>query len=459
MRKILIVEDTPSLQDIIKSVVKEVGYNSDCVDNVATALKLLKDNSYACILSDYKLVNDLTGVDLLRKIRSDNNTTPFVLLTAFASLDIAIQAMKSGANDFLTKPFDRSHLLSVIKQIIEHKQILNRNSNAPKNNSKIITHSKNVTDLLEMAIKAARVEVPVFISGESGTGKELLARLIHENSPRKNKPFVAVNCAAIPSELLESEFFGHEAGSFTGATQKRVGVFEYASEGTLFLDEIGDMPKHLQVKLLRALQEKEIRRVGSEKNIPVNPRIISATHKFNGRNIEKFDDIREDLYYRLSVVQLLLPPLRERKEDIMPLVEYYLEIFSERFSISKPKLTESAINDIMSYSWPGNIRELENVIERAVIFSDGTIESKDIQIPRINIVDKNLNNNSTEIIESNLELGVGSLVEASGKASKEAEIKVIKKALAESKGNKTVAAKLIDVSYKTLLAKIKEYEL
>ena len=287
------------------------------------------------------------------------------------------------------------------------------------------------------------MDTSVLLLGESGVGKELIARYIHEHSHRADRPFIAVNCAALPADLLESEFFGHEAGAFTGATQSRIGVLEFASEGTIFLDEIGDMPLALQVKLLRAIQEREVRRIGSNKSVKINPRIISATN----RNIEEILEeglMRDDFYYRLAVVTLEIPPLRERPEDIVALAENYLAYFAEANKKPTPKLQREALSALLGYSWPGNARELENVIERAVVLAEGEIEAKHLGI--------NLNLDLNAIREATL-----SLPEISQRAAQKAEIEAISRILNQTSGNKSKAAQLLGVSYKTLLNKVKEY--
>lgn len=445
MRKVLVVDDTDPLREVICSVLSSHNYEPIGVADVNSALKILQTSKIDCILSDYKLVSS-TGLDLLKKVRELPEQIPFILMTAFASVDIAVAAMKAGANDFIIKPFDPDLLSTIIEQICEHKRILDRTTSV-KSKKAIVAKSPSMIELLNKTTKIAKVDSTVLILGESGTGKELLARYIHDNSSRRAKPFIAVNCAAIPSELLESEFFGHEAGSFTGATQKRLGVFEVSNEGTLFLDEIGDMPKHLQVKLLRALQEKEIRRVGGNKTINVNPRIISAT------NIDPFNGaLREDLYYRLSVLTLSIPPLRERKEDLIALVEHFIKTFSQQMGIRTAKISEAALNCLISYPWPGNIRELENMVERAVILGDENIEVEHLNLP--SQIKRRIDDQSSIISET-----IKSLDSITEIAIREAENKAIRDALFAVNQNKNEAAKLLKISAKTLVKKIKEYGL
>lgn len=310
---------------------------------------------------------------------------------------------------------------------------------------KFLTANSNTQKVLYQAEKAARVDTSILILGESGTGKELLARQIHSCSQRHAKPFVALNCAAVPEGLLESELFGYEEGAFTGATEKRIGIFEYASEGTIFFDEIADIPPLVQVKLLRALQENEIKRLGSNRTIKVNPRIISAT-AHNLENALRSAQIREDFYYRLAVVTLQIPPLRERPEDVDLLSQHFIEKFAREMNKRNLKLSKGAKELLQQYAWIGNVRELENVIERAAVLSDGVIDR-----------DK---------IEGGLKLDLDTIGEASynlraiaAEAAKRAEIELILRTLNQTSGNKAKAARLLGISYKTLLNKVKEYEI
>lgn len=445
MEKVLLVEDVDTLRDVLKSILQSSGYEVDAFADAESALESMKRNDYICILSDFKLPG-MNGLQLLQKIRELSRTTPFVIMTAYGSIEIAVEALKSGANDFLSKPFEPEVLTSVIKDIIQHRQIVDRSSGVrTKRERTFLTKNPEVERILQQVRRVARVDTSALILGESGTGKELIARAIHANSPRKDKPFIAVNCAAMPADLLESEFFGHEAGSFTGATQTRIGVFELASEGTIFLDEIGDMPLPLQVKCLRALQEKEIKRVGGNKTIKINPRIISATNHIIEEALEA-GTLREDFYYRLAVVTFNLPALRERREDIEVLAEYYTRYFCDLMGKTPLKLTKATCEFLTHYSWPGNARELENVIERAVILAEDEIKIEHLGInPNINL----------DIINDS----VLTLHEISMNAAKRAEVDMITKTLRHTLGNKTKAAQLLGVSYKTLLNKVKEYNI
>jgi len=442
MESILIVEDTESLRKVLCSVLSSEGYQVTGTSSAEEGLECLAEHDFTLILSDLKLPNK-SGLDFLKESKEINKLIPVVVMTAYGSIDIAVEAMKLGASDFITKPFDPDTLVNLLGQIAEHRRIIDRGlscgSSVPR---KILTQSSVMENVLEQARKVAVLNTSVLVLGESGTGKELVARYIHEISPRADKAFVAVNCGSMPGELLESEFFGHEAGSFTGATERRIGLFEVASDGTIFLDEIGAMPHALQVKLLRTLQESEVKRVGSTTMQKINTRVVSATNA----NIEdeiRRGSFRNDLYYRLSVVVIDLPPLRERKGDVSLLANYFIKRFSDAETDSNKTLTKDAIARLECYHWPGNVRELENVIERAIIFNDGPITAECLKF------DYSKKDSSSTIEQS--------LPEISHSAAKEAEIDALRKVLNQTGGNKSQAAKILRISYKTLLNKVKEY--
>ena len=444
MAKILVVEDADSLREVLCSVLESEGFEVQSCASAEQALPELISQHFECILSDYRLPT-LSGIDLLREAQKAQPTTPFVIMTAYGSVQLAVEAMKHGATDFISKPFEPQSLCDLLSQVIKHRRIIDRSAGVrTRRDRRFITQDPGVERLLAQARKVAAVDSSALILGESGTGKELLARFMHEHSPRRDQPFVAINCAAIPETLLESEFFGHEAGAFTGATQSRPGLFEVASEGTIFLDEVGDMPLALQVKLLRALQEREIKRVGGTKTIKINPRIIAATNKDVTQAIER-GTLREDFYYRLAVITFTIPSLRERRNDIDLLAQYYLQHFSKS-SNKQLLLSDAAMRLINNYPWPGNARELENVIERASVLAEDEVhpEHLGISLP----LDFEALSNARE-----------SLTQVAQRAAQEAEIRLITQALQRTNGNKTQAANLLSVSYKTLLNKVKEYKL
>lgn len=443
--RILLIEDDDSLRDVLRSVLEHEQYVVDAYSNGEGALDALGKNSYALILCDFKLPGK-NGLELLKDVREHSKSVPFLIMTAYGSIEIAVEAMKYGANDFLCKPFEPENLCSIISDMIEHRRILDRSlGTRTRRDRSFLSENAAVQKLLTQAKRVARVDTSVLILGESGTGKELVARLIHEHSARSNEPFLAVNCAAMPAELLESEFFGHEAGSFTGATQTRIGVFELASSGTIFLDEIGDMPLSLQVKLLRALQEREIKRVGGNKVIEANPRVIAATNHDIEESLNE-GRLREDFYYRLAVVTFTIPALRERPEDIPLLSRFYIDYFCHNLGRDPLNLEADAEQALRAYSWPGNARELENVIERAVVLAENSIRAEHLGLnPRVDL---------DSISES-----VRTLPEIAANAMRKAEIDLIQRTLKQTFGNKTKAAQILGVSYKTLLNKVKEYEI
>jgi DNA-binding NtrC family response regulator len=444
MTKVLVVEDADSLREVLCSVLESEGFEVVACASGEEALPVLKTRSFDCILSDYKLPT-LSGIDLLREARKLYPAVPFVIMTAYGSIQLAVEAMKQGATDFISKPFEPQSLCDLLTQVIKHRRIIDRSAGIrTRRERRFLTQDKAVERMLAQAKKVAAVDTSALILGESGTGKELLARYIHEHSPRRDQPFVAINCAATPETLLESEFFGHEAGAFTGATQTRPGLFEVASNGTIFLDEVGDMPLALQVKLLRALQEREIKRVGGTKKIKINPRILAATNK-NVEQAMQNGSLREDFYYRLAVITFTIPSLRERKGDIALLAESYLEYFGKA-SGRTPQLSEAARNVVLNYPWPGNARELENVIERASVLAEGEIKPEHLGL-------------SLPLDFAAISGARETLTQVAQRAAQEAEIKLIAQALKHTHGNKTQAAHMLGVSYKTLLNKVKEYNL
>lgn len=445
METILVIEDDVSLREVLCTVLQTSGFAVLSAESAEESLPIFATERLDCVLADFKLPA-MNGIELLRKVRETLPRVPYVLMTAFGSVAVAVEAMKSGATDYISKPFEPAALATMLRDVIKHNRIIDRDgAERSKRQRGFFTTSPALEKILAQARHVARVDSSVLILGESGTGKEVLARYLHEHSPRHDKPFVAVNCAAIPPDLLESEFFGHEAGAFTGATQNRVGVLELASAGTVFLDEVGDMPPLLQVKLLRALQEHEIRHVGGNKQIRVTPRIIAATN----RDVEAemlSGEMRDDFYYRLAVVTFNLPPLRERKEDIMPLVERSMKHFAAMMGKENVTIDPVAQDMLMTYSWPGNVRELENVIERAVIMCDHEIRAEHLGIyVRLDL--------------AAIEESIKTLPEIASQAVRKAEVEAIERALHVTGGNKSKAADILGVSYKTLLNKVKEYNI
>lgn len=454
MEKILVVEDKDSMARMLKETLELEGYEVIIAGDGATGIKTVRENKVDLVLTDLKLPKK-DGIEVLRASKEENPLIPVIVMTAFGSVETAVNAMKLGAFDFITKPLDTDYLRLLIERalknrrlITEHmllKDAMSRHVGVPD----IIGKSAEMMKVAEHIQKVAPAKTTVLLLGESGTGKELFARAIHDLSPRKEFPFVAINCAAIPRELLESEFFGYEKGAFTGAAGKKLGKFELANKGTVFLDEIGEMDMTLQTKVLRALQEGEIDRVGGTHPVKVDIRIIAASN----RDLEAAvaaNTFRQDLYYRLSVFPIVIPPLRERKEDIPLLTEHFISKYSAEMNITHRNISDEALEALKGYSWKGNVRELENVVERAMILCEtGTITRDHLRM-------------STPVSLESMLMNIpldGTLQDAAGAALKAAESIRIKKALESTHGNKTKAAELLRVSYKTLLTKIKEYNL
>jgi two-component system nitrogen regulation response regulator GlnG len=374
IQRILVADDEESIRWVLSKSLTKQGFQVDLVASGSEALERLRQTRYDLAVLDIKMPG-ISGLDLLSRIHSDFPEVLVVIMTAESSMKNAVEAMKRGAYDYITKPFDLDALDAIIlkarkasavtdevkrlkEEIRDHYQ-LDRN---------IIGRSRAMQDVYKVLGKVAPADVTVLIMGESGTGKELVARAIHFNSPRLGKPFLALNCAAIPRELLESELFGFEKGAFTGATERKAGKFEQANGGTLFLDEIGDMPLELQAKLLRVLQEREITRTGGSSTIPVDVRIVAATNQDLKEKV-RLREFREDLFYRLNVVPIVLPPLRERREDIPLLVDFFIQRAAEDLGVPARGCTEDALRRLKDYGWPGNVRELENAIQRAALLS------------------------------------------------------------------------------------------
>jgi two-component system response regulator PilR (NtrC family) len=370
--RILVVDDEKGQREILHAILNRDGYDVAEVAGAREALEMLEKEEYDIVLTDLKM-RGLSGMDLLETILDENPNQCIVLMTAHGTIDSAVEAMKKGAFDYLEKPLERDNLLLVLRRASERVNLLRENSMLQKRLEEtrgvpniIGTHPK-MKEVFRIINKIAPTGSTVLIYGESGTGKELVARAIHEGSPRHNNPFFAVNCAAIPDSLMESELFGHEKGSFTGADKRELGIFEAADGGTVFLDEIGELNTAMQAKLLRTIQEKEIRRVGGKVNIPVDVRIVSATNKDLEQEIRK-GNFREDLFYRLDVIRINLPPLRERGNDIVALADFFVAKYGSNTQVKG--ISKPALKLLMNYAWPGNVRQLESVIERGMLMTE-----------------------------------------------------------------------------------------
>ena len=378
MPRILIIDDEAPIRRVLRDILENESYQVDDAATGMEALQLIKEHDFDAVFCDIKMP-EMDGIEVLEAIRKESDV-PVIMLSGHGTIETAVEAIKKGAFDFIPKPPDLNRLLITLRNALDKKNLATENKvlkKAVKIQSQMIGESAPMLEVKDMIEKVAPTNARVLITGENGTGKELVARQLHELSPRCKGPFIEVNCAAIPSELIESQLFGHEKGAFTSAIKQRKGDFELADGGTLFLDEIGDMSLSAQAKVLRALQENKITRVGSEKEIPVDVRILAATNKNLKAEIEK-GNFREDLYHRLSVIVIQVPPLRERKDDIPLLVGNFLEIIAQDMGKPIPDFQDEALEELKHYQWTGNIRELRNIVERLVILCGSIITKEDV---------------------------------------------------------------------------------
>jgi two-component system response regulator AtoC len=457
-KQVLIVDDEPNLRKILSAQLSRDGYDVMTAEDGEQGLSLLKDNHIDLVITDLKMPK-VDGMTLLKRALELEPELPVVVITAHGTIDTAVEALKLGAFDFVTKPFDKDEVRQIVAKALKTRELRGADATAAPSGHGvqygIIGASPGITDLYAVLERVADTPTTVMITGESGTGKELVARALHEHSSRKDKPFIKVNCAAIPKELIESELFGYERGAFTGAVASKPGRFELANSGTLFLDEVGEIPIEMQVKLLRALQESEFERVGGIKTIRVDVRLVAATN----RDLKKLlagGTFREDLFYRLNVVPIRLPALRERTSDIPLLVEHFLTKFNERLKKSVQGVEPEASEALVAYPWPGNIRELENVIERAVLFCDTQkLRASDLS-PEIRGIPAMAN---VPMPEADLQValaGEGGLKEHVKVAMSRLERELVSRALQQTSGNVTHAARLLKISRKGLQLKMKE---
>jgi len=447
---ILIVDDEKGQRDILNLILKKENYDVVDVPGVREALEQLEKREFDLIMTDLKMQGQ-SGLDLLEKVLADDPQQCIIMMTAHGSVDSAVEAMRKGAFDYLEKPLERDNLVLTLLRAFERIGLVRENRVLQKRIEAIATipnmqgdHPK-MKEVFRVVAKIAPSNSTVLIVGESGTGKELIARAIHEGSPRRNKPFIAINCAAIPDTLIESELFGHEKGSFTGANAREIGIFEAADGGTVFLDEIGEMNVAMQAKLLRAIQEKEVRRVGGKVNIALDVRLVSATNKELEHEIKK-GTFREDLFYRLNVIRVNLPPLRERGSDIKTLAEFFLEKYSKAAGITMDGISKQALKLLMNYSWPGNVRQLESVIERSILMAESNyIEPGDLP---------------TEITAcGSLAGGINFDLPAEGIDFEALEKGLIIKAMERAEWVIGKAAPLLGMSYKTLQYRLDKFEI
>lgn len=447
---ILLADDDTSLRRVLEFQLHENGYDVVSAADGLAALELFTRHEVACLITDMRMPG-LSGLELLRRVRAINKDTPVIVITAFGDVETAVEAMRAGAFDYITKPFNREQILLTIEKALAYGATVSENRNLRRlvherfSLENFIGTSARMSAVLETVERVAQTDVTALIYGESGTGKELIAKGLHFNSARKDKPFIAVNCAAIPEALIESELFGHKRGSFTGAIADVKGKFEEATGGTLFLDEISQMPLALQPKLLRVLQESEITRLGESQPRQVDARIIAATNRDLVTMIED-KSFREDLYFRLAVITIELPPLRERREDIPLLIDYFLARAIERYNRQDLRASREVFAALSAYSFPGNVRELENTIERMVVLARGntlTVEDLPAQI-------RNLSNHAANVLLN---------MPPEGLSIEGVEREIIRQALEMHGGNQTLTARYLDITRSALIYRMQKYGL
>jgi two-component system response regulator PilR (NtrC family) len=452
-RRALIVDDEADIRELAELTLQRMGIEAETASDLATAYERLSNETYGLCLTDMRLP-DGDGLDLVRTIQQKAPQMPVAMITAYGNMDTAIQALKAGAFDFVTKPVD----LQVLRQLIEHALRLVEEPVDRRSRNELLGESEVMREIRSKIVKLARSQAPVYIAGASGTGKELIARLIHDKGPRHDQPFVPVNCGAIPTELMESEFFGHKKGSFTGANADKPGLFQAANGGTLFLDEVADLPLSMQVKLLRAIQESAVRPVGAAREEHVDVRILSAAHQDLAQLVAD-GDFRQDLYYRINVIELRAPSLRERPEDIPQLVDHVLARLIPE-PARRPELSEDAIRALQAHRFPGNVRELENVLERAITLNeDQQITSEDLELPSDTRRTDETADEPQPVAEDKPET-----VEPDGDFELESylgeiERDVIVRALEKTRYNKTAAAELLGISFRALRYRLKKLDL
>jgi nitrogen regulation protein NR(I) len=475
MEKILIVDDDEGLVHFLSRFFARQEYEVHSCNNGATALEMVGSDSFDLILLDYKMPGR-NGLDTLKEIRRLQVKTPIIVMTAYGTMDTAIEAMKLGAYDYLLKPFDRTELDRLAGDALEVNRLMKEVVSfpasgpkplpVPKGEVKIIGSHRRMQEVYKLIGQVAAKDVTVLITGESGTGKELVARAIYHHSGRKDKPFLAVNCAAIPETLFESELFGHERGAFTGAERTHIGKFERCNGGTLFFDEIGEMPLSTQAKLLRVLQYGEIERVGGSQTIKVNARIIAATNKNLEKAVEQ-GDFREDLYWRLKVISIHLPPLRERAEDIPALVDYFVSRFSREYQASILRIEDGALARLKLHTWPGNVRELENAMRRAILLSSGDVileEHLKFDAGIHEAAPGREGDQPWQRIERKLDELIPDLLQVCGEKMHDSVIdmverKLMSKVLDQCGYNQVKAARVLGVSRNTLRHRMKKFDL
>lgn len=451
MPNILVVDDKDSMRNMLTETLLEEGHRVDSASTGRKAVDLVRNKSYDLVLTDLKMP-DVDGLQVLAEVKEIDSETAVILMTAFGTIEDAVAAMKLGAFDFVTKPFDTEHLCVLVSRALENRRMIAENTLlrqelfANTGLGNIIGKNEKMVEICKLMEKVAVSDASVLLQGESGTGKELFARAIHTMSHRKDKPYIAINCAAIPGELLENELFGSEKGAFTGAHARKMGKFEIAHTGTIFLDEVGDMDIALQAKLLRVLQQKNFERLGGTKTVDVDVRVIAATN-MDLNELIRGKRFREDLYYRLSVFPIMIPALRERPDDVRELAEFFIDKYCREMRKAPKSLSREAIKILEKYHWPGNVRELQNTVERAVILAEGKKLTPDHLAIRLRRTG-----------EIQLREGAG-LKEIGAHAQRSAERSAIIRILKQVRNNKRKAAKVLKIDYTTLFDKMKKYEI
>ena len=454
MPDILLVEDKESLRRVLRMTLENAGYSVTEAADARAAITELGRIPHRVVLTDLRMPHG-SGIDVLRASKNADGDVPVIVMTAYGSIDEAVQAMKDGAHDFLQKPVDSNHLLLLVERALEQARLRTENLLLREEWSKhygfprIIGESETIKRAVAETQRVAQTDATVLLLGESGTGKELFARAVHHLSNRRDKPFVAINCAAIPETLIENELFGHERGAFTGAGERRAGKFELASDGTVFLDEIGELPLAVQGKLLRAIEEKAVDRIGGHGPVPVDVRVVAATNKDLRGAVEQ-GEFRGDLFFRLAVFPIEIPALRERGDDVVLLARHFASQLGKELRGREATVSDAGIQTLRAHHWPGNVRELENSIERACILADGAT----LTLGDLGLVNDEMRDPTAFGFDT-----AGTLNEATERAVKMVERRKIAECLAKYDGNKGRTAEALGVSYKTLLTKVKEYNL
>lgn len=451
-KRALIIDDEPDIRELLEITLARMDIDTESAADLTTAREFLTKKNFDLCLTDMNLP-DGNGIDLVKLMSEQYPNTPVAVITAHGSMDTAIEALKSGAFDFVSKPVNLEQLRRLVDTALNLRPM--EDIETPAGAARLTGNSEAIQKLRMQIGKLARSQAPIYISGESGSGKEVAARLMHEQGPRVAKPFVAVNCGAIPGELMESEFFGHKKGSFTGAVADKEGLFQAAHGGTLFLDEVADLPLNMQVKLLRAIQEKAVRCIGSQQEVPIDVRIVSATHRDLAAEVER-GVFRQDLYYRINVIELAVPSLRERTEDIPMHADQILDKLAREYGGAAPTISDDAMETLKEYEFPGNVRELENVLERAfTLCEDNQIEAHDLHLSPAaipSVVDK-------EPSIENARAEAGDDDQSLSMLTEDFEKKLILDALEATRWNKTAAAKKLRITFRALRYKLKKLEL